>query len=324
MWKFSPIYKETVWGGSRIAPFKGDAHKLLSIGESWEVSGVAGSVSVVLEGPDMGLTLNDLVKREGDDLLGHDVIARFGNEFPLLVKLIDAEADLSVQVHPDDMMASRFGKNGKTEMWYVVDAQPGARLCNGFKRQLTEAEYDTLMAEGRIEDALNYVEIKPGDAFYIPAGRIHAIGAGAFIAEIQQTSDITYRVYDYNRRDAHGNLRELHVELAREALDLTDTGSGTIHAEAPAGGIANVVTSPFFTVNVAEATEPMTMEYEGVDSFKIYVAVEGDARIESMGVNVVLTRGNSVLLAASEHDVTITPLTSRFRFLETYISRYEE
>lgn len=324
MWKFSPIYKETVWGGRRIAPFKGEAQQLLSIGESWEVSGVAGSVSVVLDGSDMGLTLNDLVRRDGESLLGHDVVARFGMEFPLLVKLIDAEADLSVQVHPDDMMASRFGKNGKTEMWYVVDAQPGARLCNGFKRPLTETEYDTLMAEGRIEDALNYVEIKPGDAFYIPAGRIHAIGAGAFIAEIQQTSDITYRVYDYNRRDAQGNLRELHVELAREALNLDDTGSGTIHAEASVGGIANVVTSPFFTVNVAEAAEPMALDYYGVESFKIYIAVEGDARIETGGESVVLTKGNSVLLAASEQEVKIVPLTPKFRFLETYIGRDEE
>ena len=220
MYKFQPILKSTIWGGEKIVPYKHIASDQKQVGESWELSGVKGNESVVAGGPEAGTTLPGLIARHGAALLGKANAARFGQEFPLLIKFIDARQDLSIQVHPNDALAwERHKSKGKTEMWYVVDADKGARLRSGFAKQVTPAQYEASVADNTITDLLAEYEIHPGDLFFLPAGRVHSIGAGAFIAEIQQTSDITYRIYDFNRKDADGNTRELHTELAKGAID---------------------------------------------------------------------------------------------------------
>ncbi len=215
--KFEPILKQTLWGGDRIVPYKGLAAGPAHVGESWELSGVRGNESVVANGPWAGTTLPALIAREKGALVGDSVYARFGEEFPLLIKFIDAREDLSIQVHPNDALARRrHGSQGKTEMWYVVDAAPGARLRSGFARPVTPDEYEASVANDTVTQILREYEVRRGDLFFLPAGRVHSIGAGSFIAEIQQTSDITYRIYDFNRRAPDGKTRELHTELAKE------------------------------------------------------------------------------------------------------------
>ena len=227
--KFHPILKQTLWGGERIIPYKELASGLSRVGESWELSGMPGSESVVAEGPWAGSTLSELIGRFGAELLGKANYARFGQEFPLLVKFIDAREDLSIQVHPDDELArKRHGKSGKCEMWYVLEAEPGASLLTGFSRPIAPAEYERRVADNTLTDVLNRQAIASGDVFYLPAGRVHSIGKGSFIVEIQQSSDITYRIYDFDRRDAAGNSRELHTELAREAIDFESSENSRI------------------------------------------------------------------------------------------------
>lgn len=227
--KFHPILKQTLWGGERIIPYKELASELSRVGESWELSGMPGSESVVAEGPWTGSTLPELIGRFGAELLGKANYARFGQEFPLLVKFIDAREDLSIQVHPDDELArKRHGKSGKCEMWYVLEAEPGASLLTGFSRPIAPAEYERRVADNTLTDVLNRQAIASGDVFYLPAGRVHSIGKGSFIVEIQQSSDITYRIYDFDRRDAAGNSRELHTELAREAIDFESSENSRI------------------------------------------------------------------------------------------------
>ena len=213
--RFTPILKSLIWGGDKIAPYKGIETTQANIGESWELSGVAGDESVVAEGEYAGYTLPQLIAELKERLVGKSVYERFGTEFPLLVKFIDARADLSIQVHPDDALAQmRHGKHGKTEMWYVVGADRGAHLKAGFSQKITPEEYERRVADNTLTDVLCDYAVQPGDLFFLPAGRVHAICAGSFVAEIQQTSDVTYRIYDYGRLGKDGKPRELHTELA--------------------------------------------------------------------------------------------------------------
>jgi len=217
--KFEPILKQTLWGGDRIIPFKHLNDTLPNVGESWEVSAVEGSESIVANGPDKGFTLPEMVRKYKEELMGEANYARFGNKFPLLIKFIDAKLDLSIQVHPDDTLAKkRHNCFGKNEMWYVVDADKGAKLISGFSEQITPKEYKERVHNGTFAEVLQTCEIKPGDVFYVPAGRVHGIGAGAFVAEIQQTSDITYRIFDYNRKDKDGKI---HISLSNVDIDNT-------------------------------------------------------------------------------------------------------
>ena len=226
IYKFNSVLKPVLWGGDRLVAFKRLPAQCEPIGESWELSAMPGRESVVAQGEDQGLTLTGLVRRYGADLVGRDVYRRYGDRFPLLIKLIDARRDLSVQVHPGDEMAMRcHGCMGKNEMWYILEAEAGAIIRTGFNRRLTQAEFDRRMADGTLLEAVNAVESRPGDTFYIPAGQIHTIGAGNLLVEIQQSSDVTYRVWDYNRRDADGNLRQLHVQQAREVCRLDVDGA---------------------------------------------------------------------------------------------------
>lgn len=319
MWTFKPILKTTIWGGERIAPFKKINTTLHNIGESWEISGVEGSESVVADGPDAGLSISQLIDKYGESLLGRNNFLRFGNHFPLLVKFIDAASDLSIQVHPDDEIAQRHGGlNGKTEMWYVLDAAPDARLANGFKEPIRPESYKQMVADGSILEALNFMDVATGDAFFIPARRVHAIGAGALIAEVQQTSDATYRIYDYGRRDANGQPRQLHTELALETVDFTDTDGRAVDYTPQDDIPVNIVDSKFFTVNVLRVASDFIRDYSERDSFVILVAVEGAATLISGESHMRIEAGTSVLIAASEGKVEIKP-EGTLRLLETYI-----
>ncbi len=217
-----PYFKSVIWGGERICKYKGVEQTEEKIGESWEISAVPGHESVVAEGPYKGMRITELIDCFGAELLGSKVMERYDGKFPLLVKLIDANDNLSVQVHPDDELAKkRHDSLGKTEMWYIIDADKGAKIYSGLNREMTPEEYVARVADNTIEETLAVHDSHPGDIFFLPAGRVHAIGAGNLLAEIQESSDITYRIYDYERRDAQGNARELHTELAKDAIEYT-------------------------------------------------------------------------------------------------------
>ncbi len=220
--RFKPYFKSVIWGGKRICKYKDIEQPQDKIGESWEISAVEGQESIVADGPYKGMSITQLVERFGPELLGRDVFDRYGGQFPLLIKLIDANDNLSVQVHPDDALAKeRHGSLGKSEMWYIISAEEGAKIYSGLNRKMTPEEYVRRVKDGNIEEVLAVHDSRPGDVYFLPAGRVHAIGGGNLLAEIQESSDITYRIYDYGRRDANGNTRELHTEQAKDAIDYT-------------------------------------------------------------------------------------------------------
>lgn len=319
--KFRPLLKQTLWGGGRIIPFKGLRSGPERVGESWELSGVAGSESVVAQGPLAGTSLPELIGRYRGALVGEANYARFGEEFPLLVKFIDAREDLSIQVHPDDRLAAaRHGRRGKTEMWYVVDAGPGARLRSGFSRRVTPAEYERRVADQTLTDVLQEYAIRPGDLFFLPAGRVHSIGAGAFIAEIQQTSDITYRIYDFGRRDADGRMRELHTELAKEAIDFTVLDDYRTRYEPCPNGRVELVRCPYFTTALYDLTAPLACDFAAFDSFVVLVFVAGAGRItDDRGHTVAVRSGETVLVPAAVHSLRVEPCQGGLRFLSSHI-----
>lgn len=309
MYKFQPILKSMLWGGEKIAPYKQIATQQQSVGESWELSGVKGDESVVAEGPDAGMTLPQLIARDGAQLLGKSNFERFGEEFPLLVKFIDARQDLSIQVHPNDEMAwERHRSKGKTEMWYVVAADEEAHLRSGFSKQVTPAQYEASVADNTITDILTDYIIHPGDVFFLPAGRVHSIGAGAFIAEIQQTSDLTYRIYDFNRRDAQGNTRELHTELAKQAIDYTVQPDYRTHYERTQNAPVELVSCPYFTTRLYDLTQLLTADYSALDSFVVVICIEGKGLLtDDCGHEVPIHQGETVLIPASVGSLRITP-----------------
>ncbi|WP_296005709.1 type I phosphomannose isomerase catalytic subunit [uncultured Alistipes sp.] len=309
MYKFTPILKSMLWGGNKIAPYKGIAAEQERIGESWELSGVAGNVSVVAEGPDAGMTLEELLAREKERLLGHKNFERFGCTFPLLVKFIDARLDLSIQVHPNDTLArKRHGTNGKTEMWYVIAADEGARLYSGFRRPVTPQTYEASLAADTLTELLAAHPIAAGDVFYLPAGRIHSLGAGSFVAEIQQTSDLTYRIYDYNRRDTDGNLRELHTELAKEAIDYSAEAEYRTQYDRRQEGETPLVACPHFSTSLLDLTRPYTLDRTASDSFLVVICIEGHGILaDGQGRRMLLHQGETILVPASARTLEITP-----------------
>ena len=312
MYKFIPILKSPLWGGEKIATYKQIATDRRQIGESWELSGVEGDVSVVAEGPDAGKTLTELLARDKERLLGNRNYERFGTEFPLLIKFIDAREDLSIQVHPDDRLAwERHRSKGKTEMWYVVAADEGAHLRSGFTRQVTPAEYEKSVADDTITDLLTDHEVRPGDVFFLPAGRIHSIGAGSFFAEIQQTSNITYRIYDFNRRDANGNLRELHTEQAKEAIDYSVETDYRTHYEAVKDRPVELVACPYFTTTLYDLTRPCEIDLAATDSFLVVMCIEGSGTLtDDQGSAMPLRQGETVLVPASAKSLSVSPQSS--------------
>ena len=317
MLKFKPLLKQTLWGGDKIIAFKHLQEKLENVGESWEISGVKDNETVVDGGAYDGRKLNDLVAELKEQLVGHENYELFGNEFPLLIKFIDACLDLSIQVHPTDEIAHRQGKpRGKTEMWYALESDKGAQLYNGLKKQITPEEYKQMVADDTITDALARYTVSEGDVFFIPAGRIHAIGAGCFVAEIQQTSDVTYRIYDFKRRDKNGNYRELHTELAAESIDYTVLDNYRTEYQLEKDDPKEVVSCPYFSTAVYDLTIPMTIDYEGLDSFVILIGLKGSGTLTANGQTVSLNAGETVLIPAAINEVKVN---GTVKFLETFV-----
>lgn len=303
---FRPILKSVIWGGNKIAPFKGIDTDQKKIGESWEISGVPGHESVVAEGPDSGRTLGDLVKEYKGDLVGTKVYSDFGDTFPLLIKIIDAAGDLSVQVHPDDDLArKRHNSLGKTEMWYIIDTDPGAIICAGLSKKITPDDYVRLVAENSLMDVIAHHQSKPGDVFFLPAGRVHSIGAGNMLVEVQETSDITYRIYDFGRVDANGKPRELHVDLAKDAIDYTVYPEYRSKATEYPDGTSMLVACKHFDVTRIEIDGAKKLPLVDLDSFVTSTCIEGELTVtDDRGNKIGLRRGQSILIPAIATEVT--------------------
>ncbi len=317
---FNPILKSVIWGGDKICHFKEILPLESGIGESWEISHVKNNVSVVSNGSLKGRSLDDLIEMYGADLLGKKVVALFGKSFPLLIKFIDAREALSIQVHPDDQLAKeRHHSFGKTEMWYVIDAIPGSFLYSGFEKQLSPDEYIRSVEDSTFTDMLAKHDVKSGDVFFLPAGRVHAIGAGCFIAEIQQTSDITYRIYDFNRKDANGNPRELHTELAKDAIDYQIYSDYKLNYTPQANTVQPLVNCPYFTTNLIEIDEAKEIDLKQRDSFTIYICMKGKLLLQDAFKNQLeLHQGQTILVPATCESVVFTP-SEDCKLLETFI-----
>lgn len=285
--------------------------------ESWQISGVAGNETIVACGEDKGKSLNELVSQQKEKLVGKDNYKRFGNEFPLLIKFIDAKQDLSIQVHPNDEIAHKHGRSrGKTEMWYALPCAPDAQLYCGLKKQITPDEYKQMVDNDTITDALARYEVKEDDSFFIPAGRIHAIGGGCVVAEIQQTSDVTYRIYDYKRKDKDGNYRALHTEKAAESIDYTVLPNYRTEYKPAKNEGVQIAECPYFTTAVYDLTEPMTLDYSELDSFVILIAVKGEGTIAADGEEMEFRKGDTILLPATTTEVKVK---GEIKFLETFV-----
>ena len=318
MFKFNPLLKSILWGGEKIVPFKHLTSDQKQEGESWEISGVKDNESVVSNGEYKGWTLNKLVETLKDKLVGKENYERFGNEFPLLVKFIDAREQLSIQVHPTDEQAQARGLGrGKTEMWYVMESDADASLRSGLKQKITPEQYKEMVENDTITEALCEYPVKEGDVFFLPAGRIHSIGAGCFLAEIQETSDVTYRIYDFKRKDAEGNYRQLHTKEAAECIDYTVYPDYRTQYEARQNEPVELVSCPYFTTSVYDLTEPMTLDYSDLDSFVIFVGLKGEGEITDAEGNTISFRaGESVLLPAT---ATTVKVSGTIKFLESYV-----
>jgi mannose-6-phosphate isomerase len=319
--KFTPIFKDKIWGGTKIKSILNkDFGSLPNCGESWELSGVEGNVSVVSNGYLAGNTLEELLEVYMGDLTGEVVYEDFGNEFPLLVKFIDANDDLSIQVHPnDEMAAERHHSYGKTEMWYVLQADKGSKLQSGFNQPVDQEKYLEKLENVELTDILNFEEVTAGDVFFIPAGRVHAIGKGILLAEIQQTSDITYRIYDYDRRDNRGTPRELHTDLALDAIDYTLFPEYKTKYELKPNESVELASCQYFTTNVLDLNEAIDKDYNKLDSFVIYICLEGELVIETESGSETIQKGETILLPASIENVRLKPATASAKLLEVYI-----
>ena len=312
--KFKPYLCTKVWGGEKIAPFKGIYTTRNRIGESWEISAVEGHVSIVENGPLAGKSLTDLMNEYGAALVGRKVFKKYGTEFPLLIKFIDAKDDLSVQVHPTDEQAARIkpGLKGKTEMWYVVGADKGARLLSGLTQEITPEEYEEKVNDKTITDVLGRYDVHPGDVFFLPAGRIHAIGAGTFVAEIQQTSDITYRIYDYGRLGLDGKPRELHIEQAKAAIDYTVFPDYRTKYSKEKNKETSLVSCKYFTTSLFDVDKPVSKNLSALDSFVVVICVGGKGELvdnESDGSvhRIELHQGETVLVPATSSTIEFHP-----------------
>lgn len=319
--KFTPRYYDKIWGGHKLKTELGkDFGNLRNCGESWELSGVEGNVSVVSNGFLAGNELDELIEVYMGDLVGDKVYEKFGLDFPLLIKFIDANDDLSVQVHPNDEMAKeRHNSFGKTEMWYVLQADNGAKLNCGFNQPIDQGTYLKKLENKEIMDILNFVEVKPGDVFFMPAGRVHAIGKGIVVAEIQQTSDVTYRIYDYDRKDADGKERDLHTELAVDAIDFTYHENYKTDYTTEPNKRAEVVQCDYFNTGILEFNSVIDKDIYSLDSFVIYIAVEGDYEISTSDFTEIVRKGETILVPASVHSYRLKPLSQNVKVLEVYV-----
>ncbi len=319
--KFKPVYQERIWGGNRL-------HSLLNkascqnggCGESWELSAVEGHVSVVSNGFLAGNDLQELIEIYLGDLVGERVYEQYGDEFPLLTKFIDTAQDLSIQVHPDDKLAKeRHNAYGKTEMWYVLHADKGAHLNSGFNQEVDRQKYIEYLESGRLIELLNFEEVKAGDVFFIPAGRVHSIGKGIILAEIQQTSDVTYRIYDYDRKDKNGNKRELHTDWALDAIDYSYCDRYKTNYQAVKNKTTEIVTCPYFTTNIIEFDQEITKDISAIDSFVIYICIEGNFEIFWNNETERVIKGDTILIPATLEEYSLKPTGGLAKVLEVHI-----
>jgi mannose-6-phosphate isomerase len=320
--KFEPILKDKVWGGNSLASlYNKKAGNLPNIGESWEVSAVHGNLSVVSNGYLAGNNIEELIEVYMGDITGDSIYEKFGNEFPLLIKFIEAREDLSVQVHPGDSMAKeKHNAYGKTEMWYILESEEYAKIYTGFKEGVTKEMYEESLKKGNLTDLINVEKAENGDTFFTPAGRIHAIGSGTVLVEIQQTSDITYRISDWDRKSSDKVKRELHLDLALDAINFSDTGKGRkIRKEAKLNIAENLVNCEYFNTNLLHFNKKITREYYFNDSFVLYICIEGEFMINWDGTAEKVMRGETVLLPAMIREVVLEP-AGESRLLEVYIN----
>lgn len=318
--KFLPLYKNVIWGGNKLKGYGFNYNPLPNCGELWALSSVEGRESVIANGFLAENTLNEVIEIYMGDLVGDKVYNRFGTQFPLLFKVIDAAKDLSIQVHPDDELAQRRGMPcGKTEMWYVMEADPGAHLISGFCHDTDPEEYRAALEAGHLEDLLHSEEPQAGDVYFIPAGRVHALGKGLMVAEIQQTSDCTYRIYDYNRRDADGNLRQLHTEEAMDAIDFSGIQNhASTRYQTQQNGTTTLAACPYFITNLLSIDQPIRKNLEDFDTFVVYMCIDGIAAVKSMDTIVPLHAGECVLVPAMAERVELFS-EGPAKLLEVYI-----
>jgi len=317
--KFIPIFKSPLWGGTKLGSVLNKPITGLEIcGESWEVSGVKNNISIVSEGDLESRTLVDLIDEYKAELVGKSTYQKYGNSFPLLIKYIDANQDLSIQVHPnDELAAERHDSFGKTEMWYVIAAEKGASLITGFNKATSKEEYLDFFERGHILDLLNKEDVKADDVYYLPAGRVHTIGKGLLIAEIQQTSDITYRIYDFDRVDKDGNKRELHIESAIEAIDYNHYGDYKTRFDQTAQ-YSTLVKSDYFITNRILTENIHSSDYTGIDSFKILMILDGVGKIETSVGEYTYSTGDTYLIPACINSLAIIP-EKESKILEVYL-----
>ena len=323
---FEPNLHSVVWGGNQLCPYKGLEPSNEPIGESWEVSAVPTSTSIVSNGVYAGKDLIAVINEQPETILGNKVNEKYKGKLPLLVKFIDAKRDLSIQVHPNDEMAMReHGKMGKSEMWYVIKANEGAHLYAGFKQEITPEEYHKRIADGTITNVLADHKVKAGDVFYLPAGRVHAISGGILLAEVQQSSDVTYRIFDYNRPGMDGKPRELHTELAAKALDYHVIDNYRTEYTDSSNKAVQIIDSPYFSVRVLEVSKQFHRDLRKYDSFIITMCIEGDCtiRVRSTGEEILLKQGNSTLIPAAIADYDIVPQSGKTRILDAFIDNMD-
>jgi mannose-6-phosphate isomerase len=317
--KFNPIFKEKIWGGNKIKTVFGmDYSPLPNCGEAWVLSGYGEDISTVCNGFLADNQLDELIDIYMADLVGDAVFEKYGSKFPLLVKILNASDWLSIQVHPDDKLAeSRHHDLGKTEMWYVADAEPGAQLISGFNRTMDAEKYLSHLNDGTLLEIMNYETVHNGDVYFMPAGRVHALGPGLLIFEIQQTSDLTYRIYDFDRVDDKGIPRQLHTELALDALDFTKHQSYRTEYKSVFNKTVPVVESTYFNTSVMDFDKPVIKDYSGLDSFVILQCVEGNCSIEFEGGSETLNAGEVLLVPAIMERIQIIPMV-KTKMLEIY------
>lgn len=318
--KFSPVFDDRIWGGEKIKTRLGlDFSPLARCAEAWVLSGYEGKQTVVSNGFLEGNEINELIEVYMDDLIGGKVFENTGETFPLLIKFIDSRDWLSIQVHPGDELAQKRGMpNGKTEMWYVIEAEEKAQLIAGFNRKISQKQYLDHLRQKTLPEIMNYERVNNGDVFLMPAGRVHSLGPGVLLAEIQQTSDATYRIYDWDRKDDKGNQRELHTEEALAAIDFNLYPEYKTNYKPKINETVGLVSCPYFTTNLLELAQPLQKDYTDIDSFVIYICLEGGMKINCSGNQTVVKKGEVVLIPAMLGKVEIYP-DRMVKFLEVYI-----
>ncbi len=318
--KFKPVFDDRIWGGEKIRTQLGlDFTPLTRCAEAWALSGYEGKQTVVSNGFLEGNEINELIEVYMDDLVGGAVFDAHGETFPLLIKFIDSRDWLSIQVHPDDELAQKRGMpNGKSEMWYVLDAEENAQLIAGFNRKISQKQYLEHLQKKTLPQIMNYEKVHAGDVFFMPAGRVHSLGPGVLLAEIQQTSDATYRIYDWDRKDEKGNERELHTEQALAAIDFNFYPDYKTNYRPRPNETVELVSCPYFTTNLIELAQPLRKNYEEIDSFVVYICVDGGMRIKCGESFTDAEKGDVVLIPAMFDAVEIYP-DRNTKFLEVYV-----